>query len=84
MPTVSTVPGIETDVRPRFLNAPWSIVLNPVAGKVTFVIFLFTASGFAANALMLICTIPCGIVTSPLQFTPAAEGICGTAFAELT
>ena len=84
MPTVSTVPGIETDVRPRFLNAPWSIVLNPVAGKVTFVTFRLVVSVLTVNALLLICTIPCGIVTSPLQFTPAAEGICTTGSVEFT
>ena len=54
MPTVSTVPGIVTVVRPRFFKAPWSIVLNPVAGKVIFVMFRFVVSVLNVNALLFI------------------------------
>ena len=54
MPTVSTVPGIVTVVRPRFFRAPWSIVLNPVVGKVILVIFRLAVSVLKVNALLFI------------------------------
>ena len=54
MPTVSTVAGIETDVRPRFLNAPWSMVRSPVAGKLTLVTNRLLVSVLNVNALLFI------------------------------
>jgi hypothetical protein len=83
-PTIWTDAGIVTDVRPSLLNAPWSIVTNPDDGKLIPITFLLSVSGFGENAFEATFWIPDGIVATPLQFTPAAEGIVTGEFTELT